>query len=73
MGLLWTALAVLVALGWAAHRQRRKTEPRALSDDMARQIEARGWVEVDEPLDLEEAREAEEEFWEEEWDEPEHW
>jgi hypothetical protein len=45
----------------------------ALSDDMIREIEARGVVEVDEPLDLGEIQEEEARFWEEPWDEPDEW
>lgn len=43
---------------------------RRLSDDMIRQIEERGSIEIDEPLDLAEIQEAESRFWEETWDEP---
>jgi hypothetical protein len=45
----------------------------ALSDDMVRQIEESGWVEVDEPLDYEEIQQEEARFWEEPWDEPDEW
>jgi hypothetical protein len=44
-----------------------------LDDDLIRQIEESGWVEVDEPLDLEEIQEEEARFWEEPWDEPDEW
>lgn len=46
----------------------------ALSDDMVRQIETSGWVDIDEPLDHGHIREEEDRFLEEEaWDEPEEW
>lgn len=73
MGLFWTILALLVAVAGVLYRERLKRDRPTVSDDMISQIEASGWVEVDEPLDLDEARDAEEEFWEEEWDEPEPW
>jgi hypothetical protein len=41
-----------------------------LSDDMIRQIETSGRIDVDEPLDLGEIQEEEARFWEETWDEP---
>lgn len=44
-----------------------------LDDDAIRRIESTGTLpapEVDEPLEPEEIRRAEEEFWEEYWDEP---
>jgi hypothetical protein len=44
-----------------------------LSDDMIRQIEEGGSVELDEPLDLDEIQEEEARFWEEPWDEPDEW
>ena len=43
-----------------------------LDDDMIARIEQHGAIEVEEPLDLEDIREAEAEFWKEEaWDEAE--
>jgi hypothetical protein len=45
----------------------------SLSDDMIRQIEESGWVEVEEPLDYREIQEEEARFWEEPWDEPDEW
>jgi hypothetical protein len=73
-GLLVGILALAASL---AYRSRLKSvigsgEP-ALSDDMIRQIEARGVVEVDDPLDLDEIQEEEVRFWEEPWDEPDEW
>lgn len=43
---------------------------RTLTDEMVRQIEESGYVDVDEPLDLEEIQEEEARFWEEQpWEE----
>ncbi len=46
-----------------------------LSDEDVRRIEQDGMfaVEDDEPLDLDEVREAEERFWAESWDEPDEY
>jgi hypothetical protein len=44
-----------------------------LTDDMIRQIEERGRVELDEPLDLGQIQEEEARFWEEHWDDPDEW
>ena len=72
IGWLFAAGAVLVAAAWLSSRRRlRQLKDRELSDAAIRQIEASGRVDVDEPLDLEEAREEEERFWSESWDEPE--
>jgi hypothetical protein len=70
-------LGILVLAGGLIYRSRLSrvvgsSDP-MLSDDMVRQIEESGWVEVDEPLDLEEIQEEEARFWEEPWDEPEEW
>jgi hypothetical protein len=43
----------------------------ALTDDLVRQIEDTGFIEFDDPLDLNEIQEEEARFWEEHWDEPE--
>ncbi len=71
-GWLFAGAAVLVAAaGLGARRRLRRLRDRELSDAAIRRIEVSGRVEVDEPLDLEEAAEEEERFWEETWDEPE--
>jgi hypothetical protein len=63
-------LALSGGLLYQARRQRLFAQ--ALTDDMIRQIEERGHVELDEPLDLQEIQEEEERFWEEApWEEPE--
>jgi hypothetical protein len=70
-GLLIGLLALAACL---IHRSRLAREvggqESVLSDDMIRQIESSGWIEVDEPLDHREIREEEARFWEEPWDEP---
>lgn len=77
MGFTGLIMLTLVIAGGIAARARvvaaRRTEE--LIDDAAiRQIEASGYIDVEEPLDLEAAREADEEFWEESaWDEPEEY
>lgn len=67
---LFAAGAVLVA-GAGLVVRRRLARLRGLSDDAIRSIEAHGRIEVEEPLDLQEAAEEEERFWGETWDEPE--
>jgi hypothetical protein len=68
------ALAVLLLIAIAMLRLRGRFGtrlPDALRDDDIRQIEERGRVEVDEPLDLRHIQEEERRFREETWDEPE--
>lgn len=72
IGWIFAVGAVLVAAAWLENRRRlRGMRDSELSDGAIRQIEVSGRVEVDEPLDLEEAAEEEERFWNESWDEPE--
>lgn len=69
---LFVVGAVLVVAGWIGYRRRlRGVRDRGLSDGAIRHIEARGRLDMDEPLDLDEAAEEEERFWGESWDEPE--
>lgn len=73
-GLLFAALAVLVAAAGILARRRLREETRSgLSDELIRQIEATGRIEAEEvePVDLEEARAEEDAFWAQTWDEPE--
>lgn len=67
----WLLLALLVLIAGLVHRRRVTRFERRITDDMLRQIENRGRVEMDEPLDLDEIQEEERRFWEETWDEPE--
>ncbi len=73
-------MAVVVILGalLVRSRVRRRLEGRdPMTDDpVLRDILARsdaGPEEEGDPLDEEEIREAEERFWEQEWDQPEDW
>ena len=75
---LWTIISVLVVIAGAAgvrrvHQARAQKEHGNVTDDMIRQIEERGRVDVEEeePLDFETIEEEEARFWEETWDEPE--
>jgi hypothetical protein len=66
------ALAVLA--GWLGYRRRLdRIRGPTLTDEQIRAIEEGGSLrhDMDEPLDLEEAAEEEERFWDESWDEPE--
>ncbi len=69
---LFVGGALVVTIGWLGYR-RRMTEIRGhrLTDEDLRAIESHGRISADAPLDLEEAAEEEERFWEESWDEPE--
>jgi hypothetical protein len=54
-------------------RRMRTDRAAALSDDMVRQIEERGFVDVDDPLDHDTIQEEEARFWDEPWDEADEW
>lgn len=72
--LIFIGMAVLVGVaGWLARRRIRAAKRGALSDDLVRQIEMVGRVDVEdvEPVDLKRAHEEEDEFWGQTWDEPE--
>lgn len=63
-------LALAGGLMYRARRVRASGTPRILTDDMVRQIEESGHIDVDEPLDLEEIQDEEARFWEEQpWEE----
>ena len=68
-------VAVLVAVAaWAARRRLGGFGAgEELTDEQLRRIESTGRIEVEEPLDLREAAEEEERFWDESWDQPEPW
>jgi hypothetical protein len=65
--------ALGAGLAYHAHRQRvTRLSAQTLTDDLVRQIEEIGTIDVDEPLDLQEIQEEEERFWEEApWEEEE--
>jgi hypothetical protein len=73
LAILLGILALSGGFIYTATRSRALGPPaHGLTDDMVRQIEDAGYVDVDEPLDLEEIQEQEERFWEEApWEEPE--
>ncbi|MFW5947566.1 MAG: hypothetical protein ACOCUW_03650 [Gemmatimonadota bacterium] len=71
IGWLFAAGAVLVVAAGLGVRRRLRRMDDGLDDADIRRIEASGRVEIDEPLDLEEAADEEERFWNESWDEPE--
>lgn len=72
MGWVFAAAALLVAAAGLAYRRRMaRLRGPGLSQDDIRRIEELGRVQADEPLDLQEAAEEEERFWDESWDEPE--
>lgn len=71
MGWLFTAGALLVAAAGLAARRRTRAARRGLEDAHIRAIEEHGRIELEDPLDLEEAAAEEERFWSESWDEPE--
>lgn len=70
-GGLFAAAAALVVAGWLGYRRRMRALREELSDAEVRRIEASGRLDMDEPLDLEEAADEEARFWNESWDEPE--
>lgn len=78
-GALWLGLAVLVAGAGIARllrmRDVRRGADPTVDDDSIRRILEEGSLDAgdDEPLDLDEAARAEEEFWNEEWDEPDEY
>jgi hypothetical protein len=73
---VWILFAALAVLGGLRYIQRigsmRSSGSPPVDDDALRRIVEDGSLstEEDEPLDLEEAARAEEEFWNETWDEP---
>jgi hypothetical protein len=63
--------ALVVTAGWLGYRRRMAEIVPRLTDDDIRAIEQGGRIGREEPLDLDEAAEEEERFWDESWDEPE--
>lgn len=73
---VWVLLGGLVLVAWLSTRARLRHMSRqpgpAVDDDAVRRIVEEGWLETNEdsPLDFDEVRRKEREFWEEErWDE----
>lgn len=72
MGWVLAVAAVLVAAAGLGYRRRlARLRGHGLTEEDIRAIERVGRVHADEPLDLEEAAQEEERFWDETWDEPE--
>lgn len=72
IGWIFALGALLVAVaGLGYRRQIEQVKRDGLTEGAIRQIEASGRIDMDDPLDLDEAAEEEERFWEESWDEPE--
>lgn len=72
MSWIFSLAALLVLIGWLGYRRRiAEVRDRPLTDRDIREIEARGRLPREEPLDLNEAADEEERFWGESWDEPE--
>jgi hypothetical protein len=73
-GVLLGLLALAAGLVYRSRLTRviRSGDP-VLTDEMVRQIEERGRIDVEEPLDLSQIQEEEARFWEEPWDEPDEW
>ena len=71
--LLFVGLALLVVVGGILARRRTRQNRAGLTDELVREIETMGRVDAEdvEPLDLEGAREEEDAFWAQTWDEPE--
>ncbi len=72
-GLLFSGLAIVVLIaGFAARRRVREAKTGGLTDELMRQIETEGRLDVEdvEDLDVGEARAEEDEFWSQTWDEP---
>ena len=76
----WIFLALLAGLAGLRYLQRIRSArssgaPPVVDDEALRRILEEGSLttEEDEPLDLEEAARAEEEFWSQSWDEPEEY
>ncbi|WP_419162537.1 hypothetical protein [Candidatus Palauibacter sp.] len=73
-GILFLALAVLVAVaGWEVRRRLRHQTRSGVTDEVVHRIETLGRVDEEdiEPVDLEQVRAEEDEFWAQTWDEPE--
>lgn len=73
---IWIVISVLAVLAGFRYLARiRSLRTPAVDDDAVRRILDTGSLEAedDESLDLDEAARAEEEFWDESWDDPEEY
>jgi hypothetical protein len=75
IGLILAGLAFVAGLMYRSRLRRLRAEEAAiLNDDMIRQIEESGSIDVDDPLDHDTIQEEEARFWEEEpWEEADEW
>lgn len=71
LGLALLVLAVGILIRLRIRGQRSDGPVPEVSDDVVREIEHRGRVEGEEPLDYDRIREEEDRFWNETWDRPE--
>jgi len=70
-GILFALLACAAGYLYRRRLKRNVNTTSILNDDAIQHIETAGWIEVDEPMDLEQIREEEARFWEESaWEEP---
>lgn len=74
-GFLLAVAALAGGLLYRARLVRGFGAPRVpITDDMVKQIETDGWVEMDEPLDIEHIKEEEARFWDDQpWEDPDEW
>jgi hypothetical protein len=70
LGIVLGLLALAAGLFYRSRLLRVTRREPVLTDDLMREIEERGRIELDEPLDLGQIEEEEARFWEEPWDEP---
>lgn len=72
LGILAAILALFGGVLYRARLNRDVVDDAHLNDDLVRQIEEQGYVEIEEPLDFEEIGEEEARFWDEP-DEADEW
>ncbi|HEX6559892.1 MAG TPA: hypothetical protein VF021_10530 [Longimicrobiales bacterium] len=77
--MVWAVIIAVIGIV-AILRNRRRLDAyrpagsRLLSDDQIRQVEERGWIELDEPLNYDDIEDEEARFWEEtSWEEPDEY
>lgn len=75
IGVIFSVLAIVAGILYLRRLRALGARKRfRVDDDIVREIEESGRVEVDEPLDMEDIRDEEERFWRDQpWEEPEQW
>lgn len=70
--LMWIGMGLLVIVAGVLSRRGERGR-KALSDDLIRQIETTGRIDREDvdPIDVDDIRAQEDEFWAQDWDEPE--